>query len=274
MELDITPKEFNLFREYIYKQTGISLSEKKITLVRGRLSKRIRKLGLKNFSDYYNLVVEDNSGEELTLLIDSISTNVTSFFREAGQWEFLKNDLQNILKRCKNRRLRIWSAACSSGEEPYSILMFLQENMKDFNLWDIKILATDISNQILLKASKGEYQDKSVETVPKHVLAKNFNKINKGNETLYVVKDFLKDRVVFRSFNLINGDFAIFKNKFDMIFCRNVMIYFDGESQKKLVSEYAKLLERGSYLFVGHSESLTRNKDEFKLVKASIYERI
>lgn len=275
MDIQITQKEFELFRTFIYQKAGISLSDKKKTLVQGRLSKRIRKLGLSSFREYYDIVVDDRSGEELTLLIDAISTNVTSFFREQGQWEYLKENLQEILRGKKDKRLRIWSAACSSGEEPYSIIMFLRENMNDFDSWDIKILATDISNQILSKAQRGEYEEKHIDGLPRQIMLKYFDKSSsKDRGNVYKIKKYLRDKILFRTFNLIYGDFNIFRSKFDIIFCRNVMIYFDATSQKKLVSEYAKLLNRGSLLFIGHSESLTRNKEEFKLIRSSIYERI
>ncbi len=272
METRITKEEFDLFKKLVYEKIGISLSEHKVSLVQGRLAKRLRKLGLNTYREYYDYVVNPQNPDEFFQLADAISTNVTSFFREPGQWVYLEENLSKILLGAKNKKLRIWSAACSSGEEPYSIAIFLLEHLERIHEWDIKILATDVSVDILSKASKGIYNAKILENLPKHILLKYFNKVDKG-ET-YAIKDFVKEMVIFRSFNLVYGDFGIFKSKFDFIFCRNVMIYFNGETQKALVSRFYKLLEKGSLLFIGHSESLTRNKEEFALVKSSIYKKI
>jgi len=270
MEIRITPEEFKLFKGLVYEKMGISLSDHKVSLVQGRLSKRLRKLELKSFTDYYNYVTDPKNKEEIFYFADAISTNVTSFFREPGQWAYLEENINAILSQVKDKKLRIWSAACSSGEEPYSIAMFLKEHIKD-PTWDIKILATDISPEILQKASKGSYGKKNIENIPHHLVSKYFNKIDKGEH--YEIKDELKSMIIFRLFNLVHGDFSIFKKKFNIIFCRNVMIYFDGETQKQLVSRFNKLMDKNSLLFIGHSESLTRSKDEFTLIKSSIYKK-
>lgn len=273
-EIKITQKEFELFRELIYEKAGIALSDHKITLVQGRLSKRLKTLGFNSFMEYYDYLLEHGDDGEIYAFIDSISTNVTSFFREPSQWNFLRDNLEKICAKKREKKLRIWSAACSSGEEPYSIIIFLHEHLKNINEWDIKILATDISTQILKKAQKGEYSQKQVNGLSKAILLKYFDKIKRDDETIYKIKEDIKKDIIFRMFNLVYGNFAIFKNRFDIIFCRNVMIYFDAPTQQKLVSQFAKLLDKGSYLFVGHSEALTRNKNEFKLINSSIYERI
>ncbi len=271
-EIKINEREFNLFKDLIYQKSGISLSPHKITLVQGRLSKRLRKLQLNSFMDYYDFLQQNP--DELYSFIDAISTNVTSFFREPNQWEFLKQNIDNIAQKQKDGKLRIWSAACSSGEEPYSIAIFLHENLQSFRNLDVKILATDISTQILKRAQSSVYNQKAVNSLPKHIMTKYFERKKDDDELTYHIRDELKGMVTFRMFNLVTGNFGIFKNKFDIIFCRNVMIYFDQETQKKLVTNFGKLLDKGSHLFVGHSEALTRNKEEFKLVNSSIYERI
>lgn len=276
MELKISDQEFERFRRLIYERVGISLGSHKKTLVQGRLSKRIRKLKLSGFGEYYEMIARDPEGPELFFMIDAISTNVTYFFREPGQWAFLETHLGALLQKKKDKTLRIWSAACSSGEEPYSIAIFLRENIKDWKNWDIKILATDISQDILRKASKGEYPQKAVDNIPGHLLRQYFRPVTSEQsvEKMYQVDSSLRSMVLFRMFNLIHGNFSLFKKPFDIIFCRNVMIYFDQSSQKTLIGHFAKVLEKGSWLFVGHSESLTQNKEEFKLVKASVYERL
>lgn len=273
MEFMISPKEFQLFREYIYETAGIALSNKKVSLVQGRLSKRLRQLGFSTFEEYYEYILEDDS--EVWRLIDAISTNVTSFFREPAQWEYLKAHLQKIRQKNSTKRLRIWSSACSSGEEPYSIAIFLAENLPDFHEWDIKILATDISVEILKKAQRGVYPIRATENLPSYLLVKYFvKKRNERDEIVYEISDSIKKLVIFRIFNLIYGDFSLFSKPFDLIFCRNVMIYFDSPSQQALVSRFAKLLKSGDLLLVGHSEALTKNKEEFLLLQQSIYERM
>lgn len=274
-QLVITPKEFKLFRELIYQQTGIALADQKITLVQGRLSKRLRQLGIDSYMEYYDFVREDRAGEEIFQLINAISTNVTHFFREPPHWELLEERLPGILAKKTDKKLRIWSAACSTGEEPYSIAMFLKDKIKDFHGWDIKILASDISQKVLKTAMAGEYEEKSVQTFTRAMMLNHFDGIKeKDGSKRYRIKPELREMITFRMFNLVTGDFSIFKNKFDMIFCRNVMIYFDPPTQQALVGRFAGMLERGSLLFIGQSEALTRNKDEFQLIRASVYQRI
>lgn len=267
----ISPKEFKLFQDYIYSHIGISLSSQKVKLVESRLSKRLKKLNLNSFKEYYDYVVNDRTSKEILYLIDAISTNVTSFFREPPQWSFLKDNLKNILDSRKDKKLRIWSAACSAGQEPYSIAIFLFENIPNIREWDIKILATDISPEILQKAQKGIYSEKEMENVPKNIKLKYFKK-DSGNN--YHINEEIKKLILFRMFNLVYGNFAIFKKKFNIIFCRNVMIYFNSDTQQKLVSRFRKIINEEALLFVGHSESLTKNQSEFKLVKSSIYKAI
>ncbi|MGE4295247.1 MAG: protein-glutamate O-methyltransferase CheR [Campylobacterales bacterium] len=272
-DLKITQKEFELFRDYIYREVGISLAAHKITLVQGRLSKRLRHLGLGSYKEYYDYMVADKTGEEAFHLISAISTNVTTFFREAGQWDFLEDSLPALLAKKKDKKLRIWSAACSSGEEPYSIAIFLQNHIPDFTQWDIKILATDISKKVLQKAIDGVYEEKDIQSLPKHLLSNSFDALE-GTPRRYRVKAPLRDRVMFRMFNLVYDNFGLFKNPFDIIFCRNVMIYFDAPTQQQLISHFHRVLAKEGWLFVGHSESLTRNKEEFKLLRPSIYQKI
>ncbi len=272
-EIELKPEEFTLFRNYIYEKVGISLSEQKSTLVKGRLNKRLNHLGLKSFRDYYNHLTSDTSGEELTFFVSAISTNVTSFFRETSQWTWLKGYLPELIASKKEKKIRIWSAGCSSGEEPYTILMFLQENLPDFESWDIKILATDISSKVLTHAIAGYYEPKSVEQLPKEIVAKSFERIHINNQLKYKVRPILKEKVLFRLYNLITDPF-FFKNKFDMIFCRNVMIYFDDKNRHELIGRFTRLLPKGSPIFLGSSESLTTHKDTLKLLGSSIYQKL
>lgn len=262
-ELKISQQEFKLFKQLIYDEFGIYLSEKKVTLVQSRLRKWVKHLELKNYRELYEYFL--NNKKELFVLADAITTNVTSFFREAAQWDILKS----YLSTCKEKKLRIWSSACSSGQEPYTIAIFLKENLHDFHAWDIKILATDLSVDILKKAIKGEYTPKEVEGLTRNHLQKYFTKVG----TNYVIKNELKNMITYKSFNLVTGEYGMFKNKFDLIFCRNVMIYFDKNTQYQVIENLKRLLSSGSYLLLGHSESITTQVQGLKIVSSSIYEK-
>ncbi len=272
-DIELKPQEFKLLRNYIYEKVGISLSEQKTTLVKGRLNKRLNQLNITSFKDYYDHLVNDASGEELTFFMSAISTNVTSFFRESAQWTWLEGYLPQMIASKREKKLRIWSAGCSSGEEPYTILMFLQNHLHDFESWDIKILATDISSKVLSKAILGHYEQKHVEQLPKNIVIKSFEKVHGHNVLKYQIKPFLREKVMFRLYNLITDPFFI-KNEFDMIFCRNVMIYFDETNRNNLIGRFTTLLPKGAPLFLGSSESLTTHKNNLKLLGSSIYQKI
>lgn len=274
---DISKSEFKELSELVYKEIGIYLAEHKMMLVRGRLSKRLRLLGLSSFREYLAHLSKDSSGEEMIMLINEISTNVTSFFREPSQWEFLENEIHRYESE-KKRTLRIWSAACSSGQEPYTIAIFLLSTLKNPKDWDIKILATDISENILQKAIEGCYTAQEIGALPKSMLMKYFDKKNRatknGNEAFYEIKPFIKSMITFRSFNLVYGNYEKVPPKFDMIFCRNVMIYFDKETKDGVVKNLSSKILKDGYFFIGHSESLVAMKDGIlKLAKPSIYKK-
>ncbi len=270
---ELSVEEFGMFQKLVYDEVGISLADHKRTLVQSRLRKWLKEFSLDSYKDLYIKIKNDTSGQMLILLINAITTNVTSFFREENQWIYLQEHIQEVFD-AKKKRIRIWSAACSSGQEPYTIIMFLREHIPDFDKWDVKILATDISEDILSKAIKGVYSQKEIEGMPHNMLAKYFNstKDEKGNE-VFVVKDALKKDIKFRIFNLVTGDFSMFKNCFDAIFCRNVMIYFDRPTQSTLLDKFSKLLDTNSRLFIGHSESIHKKEDIYKMVQPSIYRK-
>lgn len=272
-EIELRPEEFALFRKYIYEKVGISLSDQKSTLVKGRLNKRLNHLGLKSFRDYYDYLVSDLSGEELSFFVSAISTNVTSFFREGAQWKWLESYLPALVASKREKKLRIWSAGCSSGEEPYTILMFLQHHLSDFEKWDIKILATDISHKILTKAMVGIYEEKTIESLSKTQLINSFSKVRSDNGISFHILPHLREKVLFRLYNIVTDPF-FFKNRFDMIFCRNVMIYFDAPTRQDVVERFGSLLPKGSPFFMGSSESLTARNNSFKLIGSSIYEKL
>lgn len=274
---DISKSEFEALSELVYREIGIHLAEHKIMLVRSRLSKRLRTLGLNSFREYMEYLKGDSSGEEMIMLINEISTNVTSFFREPSQWDFLEKEIHKYEAKEK-KVLRIWSAACSSGQEPYTIAIFLLSILKNPQEWDIKILATDISENILKKAIEGCYSSADIGALPKNMLLKFFDKksvsTRQGTEMFYEIKPFVKSMITFRSFNLVYGDYAKIPPKFDMIFCRNVMIYFDKETKEGVVKNLSSKILKDGYFFIGHSESLVTMKDGIlKLSKPSIYKK-
>lgn len=273
VEIELKAEEFDLFRRYIYEKVGISLSAQKTTLIKGRLNKRLNQLKFTSFREYYDYLISDESGEELSLFVSAISTNVTSFFREGAQWKWLEEYLPQMIASKREKKIRIWSAGCSSGEEPYTILMFLQQHLRDFESWDIKILATDISHKVLSKAISAEYPQKQVESLSSQTVHRAFDKIQTENGVSYQISSHLRQKVMFRLYNLVTDPF-FFKNRFDMVFCRNVMIYFDDPTRHDLINKFTTVLPKGAPLFLGSSESLTSHRDTLKLLGSSIYQRL
>lgn len=259
---------FNKFRQLIYETSGINLSDQKKALVVGRLSKRIHTLGINDFKDYYEYVINDKSGQEIIKLIDFISTNVTHFFRENDHFDFLKEKLIEW-KEEGQTKFRIWSSACSTGEEPYSIAITAMEALNS-SFVDLKILATDISTRVLEQCRKGEYYAHKVDNIPGYLLQKYFEKRKVNNDWVYVVSDRIKKLITFSRLNLIETPYPM-KGPFDVIFCRNVMIYFDDKVRNILVNEIYRLLKPKGYLLVGHSESITSTQTGFRIVKPSVY---
>lgn len=271
MLLELKKKEFNLFRELVYDRLGISLNDQKVSMMQSRLSKLVTKKGLHSYMDLYEYFIHHSGSAVDHELEDAITTNVTSFFREKEQWVYFKEYLKNNLLNKEKKKLRIWSSASSSGEEPYSIAMFLHENIPNIETWDIKILATDISEEILKKAMLGVYSEKSMEGIPQYLVKKYFTLKKSVKSKEFVVNDSIKDMITFRKFNLVYGNYGMFSNPIDIIFCRNVMIYFDKTVQTQINTHLTKLLHTAGLLFIGHSESIPPTVKNLKLVKSSIY---
>ncbi len=259
---------FDKLRAIIYEKSGISLHDGKEALVSARLGKRMRLLGLQDYREYVDRVSRDENGTETVGLIDAISTNVTSFFREPVHFEVLGRLMSDWLKEGK-KRFRFWSAACSSGEEPYSIAMTLLDVVKDQPV-DLRILATDISTLALEKGKKGTYDDQRMSPVPPHLKTRFFDRRKPGGAVQYAASEALRKPILFRRLNLAAPPFPM-NGPMDAIFCRNVLIYFDHETRKKLLDESHRLLKRGGYLMVGHAESLTGMISNLKPVRPSIY---
>lgn len=272
--LELKDADFEKIRQLIYDQCGINLTEAKKELVKARLGKRLKNGQFKSFRDYYEYVLNDASGKELILLLDSIATNFTFFFREPKHFEYLKSVfLPEIIYRKKNgpKKLSIWSAGCSSGEEPYSIIMTLLEAIENPLEWNINVLATDLSTRMLRTAEAGIYPKEKVLELPPLMIRKYFLKGNQRWQNYVKVKDQLKQYVSFQRLNLMEP--FSFAEPFDCIFCRNVMIYFDKEKQSNLVNRFYGCLNPGGIFIIGHAESLTGIAHNFKYVKPSIYKK-
>lgn len=270
--ITITQKEFGQLTTFIKSNYGIHLKAEKEALVIGRLQNVLVQNGFKSFSEYYEYLMADKTGIAVSTLLDKITTNHTFFMREAEHFTFFKDIVIPYLETVvSNRDLRIWCAGCSSGEEPYTLAMILEEYFeKNKLLWDKKVLATDISNKVLDEAKKGVYANKEIETLPAKWKLSYINKIDTESS---VICDKIKNEVIFRKFNLMETIFP-FKRKFHVIFCRNVMIYFDDKTRSNLVNKFCNLLEPGGYLFIGHSEALNRDETSLKYVMPAVYRKL
>lgn len=262
--------EFQMLVHYIRDNFGINLDQKKI-LVEGRLSLHIHEAGFESYRDYFEHVFSDKSGAQVSNLITRLTTNHTFFMREEVHFQFLKQRiLPEIGRNSAERDIRIWSAGCSSGEEPYTIAMTLYDHL-GFNKdqWDKRILATDISTKALEQARQGKYAASALEKLPPHWLSRYFRRASDGE---YAVADELRDEVIFRSLNLIQDVFP-FKKKFHVIFCRNVMIYFDKKTRNELIQRFYDATEPGGYLFIGHTESIDRDETPYTYLQPAIYQK-
>lgn len=271
----LTDAQFQKFSALVYDKTGIYLKQEKKELLNARLGKRLRATGISSFKQYYEHVIRDGSGEELVHLIDSVSTNFTSFFRENSHFEMLTNNvLPSFVKEGRGRAkdLVLWSSACSSGEEPYTLGMVMEDFAAHQPGLRYRIMATDISTRVLAHAKRGVYTDDRISKVPKPFLKKFFQK-GVGKSAGYVkIKQDLRQKINFERFNLM-GDFP-WRDEIDVIFCRNVMIYFNRETQQGLVDRFYQALAPGGYLFIGHSESITSLKHKLIQVDATAYQKL
>ncbi len=261
---------FDQFRAIVYSKSGISLNDSKSALVSSRINKRIRALGLGSSRDYLEYLISKDVEDEIGNFLDVISTNTTDFFREPAHFDFFVNAMGKWIEK-KQRRFRIWCAASSSGEEPYTIAMTYLEHFGHIDA-DFKILATDISIKVLNTAREGIYSEEKMKKVPKALLDKYFVFLpEKGKgRARYQAKKELRDLILFKWINLSDPPFPM-KGPVDIVFCRNVMIYFDNVVREKLVSNIHKLLRNDGYLMVGHSESLACFNSEFDRVQPAIY---
>ncbi len=269
---ELKNSDFEKISRLVYEQCGIFLHEGKKELVKARLSKRLRAGSYKSFTEYYHYVTTEEGTEELVSMIDSISTNVTSFFREASHFVRLRHIILSAMEKggspAGKNSFNIWSAGCSTGEEPYTLAITFRETAEHHPL-QASILATDISTRVLKVAEAGIYAQEKTKGISPAVLKKYFQ-VGTGQSTGYVrVKNDLKKMITFKHFNLMDRFQG--RNDFDVIFCRNVMIYFDKKTQNNLVNKFYDALKSGGHFFVGHSESLTGLKHQFGYVEPSVY---
>ncbi len=261
----ITEKEFNLFRKLIYDKAGISMAETKRGLVQGRLTKRLRHYRLRNFSEYYDLIHRSADGTEMQMLVDLLTTNETYFYREQKHFDFVADTVIKDLKKIND--FKIWSAACSSGEEPYSLAMLLADKLGINANWDI--LATDLNQQILDTAKRGLYLMSVTEKIPRNYLREYCLQGQAQYSDFFMLCKAIRSKIDFQQLNL-NSEWKC-SGPFDLIVLRNVMIYFDRETRKKLVARMANKLKPNGYLFISHSETLSSISDRFKCVQPAIY---
>lgn len=272
--MHIADGEFERIRRFVHEKFGIALTDEKRTLVVGRLQPLLRAKGFPTFTDYMNAVETDRSGKAISELIARISTNHTHFYREHEHFDFFQEcALALILEDMRaagDTDLRLWCAACSSGEEAYTLQMLVMEHLgADYPRWNAGLLATDISPRALEAARRGIYAAEAVEALPAHLRRKFFTKAGPGK---LAVTDAVRQQIVFRRFNLMRPCFP-FSKPFHIIFCRNVMIYFDFPTRSALVRKLCDFLVPGGWLFVGHSESLHGIAAPLDYVQPAVYRR-
>jgi chemotaxis protein methyltransferase CheR len=269
----MTKTEFGTFASLIYQRSGIHMGDLKMELLRARVGKRLRALKLPSIKAYYQALQSDESGLEIERLIDVVTTNKTEFFREAQHYEHLVRTVLPPYQTAArpSRPLRFWSAACSSGEEPYSLAMVLHEALK--GQAPFKILATDISSRVLHRGMAGWYSAERMQGVGAQLREKYFVREDRDGEKGYRVGALLRDSVQFSRFNLNDGAQYVFENGFDAILCRNVMIYFDRPTQEAVVARLSRHLLPGAHLYTGFSESLIGIRHDLKAAGASVYRK-
>lgn len=269
-EFEFTHEHFVKVREELYDYAGIVLADHKQDMAYNRLVRRLRELKINSFDEYLSFL--DENPAEFTQFINALTTNLTAFFRERHHFDFIRDQILPEISKSGDRKVRGWSAGCSLGEEPYSLAMTLLDAGVDPSHWDVRLLATDIDSKVLHSAQTGVYAFERVKSLPKELLSRWFLKGKGPNEGHVKVRSDLQDIITFKYLNLMQ-DWPV-QGPLDFIFCRNVMIYFDQETQARLLQRMAALLKPNGYLFVGHSEALARHASSFQLVGKTIYRKV
>ncbi|MDR1397107.1 MAG: protein-glutamate O-methyltransferase [Desulfarculales bacterium] len=267
----MTEEEFERIRSLVKTSTGISLGEHKRDLVVSRLAQRLRKLRLGSFTEYLQFLEQDGGDDELINMINRITTNKTDFFRENHHFVFLRDVVLPEIVNSGASKIRMWSAGCSSGQEPYTLAMVAQEFFAGKSGFDLRILATDLDTNMLHMADQGIYQAEQLAPVDPDLTRKYFTKLDQNH---YQVKPVLRAMITFKKFNFITNVTYNIRVPLDFIFCRNVMIYFDAKEKADIVHKFAAVLKPRGYLFVGHSESLMMAKDVFANIGPTVYRKV
>jgi chemotaxis protein methyltransferase CheR len=274
----ISDREFTLYRKLIYSKAGICLSPTKKAFLEARLTRHIRELGMDSFQAYYQHVTQNQNGGELEQLLDRVTTNETHFFREPRQFEFLEQQILPNWKAAgingsRAQRIRVWSAGCSTGEEPYSLAMILLDHFPPGSGWEVEIIATDLSSRALKSARKAIWSIAKAREIPQSYL-KRFMRKGIGSQQSYMkASPEIQAIIRFQHLNL-NDDHCAVTGPFDLIFCRNVLIYFDAESRARAVDRLVNYLAPAGFLLVGHAESLSGMSDRIRHVKPTIYVQV
>ncbi len=270
---NMTEEEFDKFRRIIYDEIGINILSHKKIMLQGRIRKRLKKLGISTYSEYYDFILDDR--DELLQMFNVVSTNKTEFFRERHHFDFFEEVIPVLMEeniRNREKKISVWSSASSTGQEPYSIAMTLME-YPALKTWSVKIIGSDISTDVLEKAIKGIYSYEDMKSLPKEFL-KYFKKTE--NPNFFEVSDEIKNMVKFKRINLTADEYP-FKGEFEVIFCRNVLIYFDRETQSKVILNLLKYLRKDGYIILGSSESMPKEfieKNMVKRMKSTIYQKL
>ncbi len=271
--MELKKSEFRELSRFVYDQFGINLPDNKKGMVEARLTKLFRKEKSIDFPNYLNKLKTDRSGDALSELVNAISTNHTFFYRESEHFSFFTDqalpEIVSRLKRNREKDIRIWSAGCSSGEEPYMLVMLMKDYLKEkYANYEAGILASDIDTNVLKTGKSGIYPKERLEAIPPNLRSRFFQKLPEGN---YTVTMEVKKEVLFKRFNLMNP--FPFKSRFHIIFCRNVMIYFDKPTRENLIDKFHNALLPGGYLFIGHSETIERSNSRFEYVRPALYRK-
>lgn len=265
-EFEYTEKDFNFIARFLKDYSGITLGEGKQNMVYSRLSRRLRDLNINSFSGYISYLQSPQGEKEVSFMINALTTNLTKFFRESYHFDHLETVLKE--KASKNeKKLRIWSAASSSGEEPYSIAMTVFKTLRDLPLWDAKILATDLDSDMVTRGQQGVYPLDALSNIPN--ACRDLVSVSEANNTVLMSQP-LKNLITFKQINLLNP--LPFKGPFDVVFCRNVVIYFDTPTKVELFEKIAHILKPKGWLYIGHSENLFNLSDRFINKGKTIYQ--
>lgn len=269
--LELTDSHIASISALVHKTSGLDIEFSQKEAVRSRLARRLSELNIDDFNGYLRYVKSDRSGKEMNLMAEMLTTNYTFFFREMKHFEFIKDVIIAGIKE-RGGRFSIWCAGCSTGEEPYSIAMLLRENLDPALMSNVRIRATDISERVLAAAARGIYAGPSIKSVPEKFLAKYFTQVSSGPVGAFRISDEIRKSVSFERLNLVE-DWPL-QTHFDLIFCRNVMIYFDKPTKENLIKRFFDTLSVNGHFFIGHSESLISLANNFKYLKPAVYKKL